>query len=61
MKLPKKITNELLRMPEQGMGYQKIDFLLENGNIVKDVIVLNCEIINEDLKIKKIIRRKEND
>ena len=36
---------DLLRFqPEQGMGYQIVDFTLDNGACVRDVVVLNSEL-----------------
>lgn len=36
-------TKHLLRFPETGMGYQKVDVILKSGQIIKDIIILNAE------------------
>lgn len=38
-------TKHLLRFPETGMGYQKVDVILKSGQVLRDVIILNAEDI----------------
>ncbi len=33
----------LCRLPETGMGYQRVDVKLQNGSVVNDVLVFNAE------------------
>jgi hypothetical protein len=39
IKLEEKLTDLLLKQPESGMGYQKIDITLKDGRIIGNVIV----------------------
>lgn len=43
LKLNKYWIEKLLKYPETGMGYQKVDVVLKSGDSVKDVVVLNAE------------------
>lgn len=43
LKLDEHWTKKLLKYPESGMGYQKVNVLLKSGDVIKDVIVLNAE------------------
>lgn len=43
MKLSKHWTEELLKHPETGMGYQRVDIVLKSGQTIKDVLALNAE------------------
>ena len=43
LKLNKYWTEYLLKYPEAGMGYQRVDVILKSGQIIKDIIVLNAE------------------
>jgi hypothetical protein len=45
IKLNNKLINYLLSIPESGMGYQKVDITLNNGREIKNLIVLNAEIL----------------
>ena len=38
-------TEKLLRYPETGMGYQRVDVILKSGQIIRDIIVLNAEYL----------------
>lgn len=44
-------------MPETGMGYQKVNFVLKDNRIIKNVIVLNAEECqtNEDFDPAEIV------
>jgi len=43
VKLDKKWIARLVRLPESGMGYQRVDLRLKDGREVKDVPVFNAE------------------
>ena len=36
-------TEYLLKYPETGMGYQRVDIKLKTGQTIKNVVVLNAE------------------
>ena len=38
--LPKKITDNIVNLPETGMGYNNVSFLMKDGSVV------NCQVIN---------------
>jgi hypothetical protein len=41
--LPEQWIERLVRLPESGMGYQRVNITLKRGKILRDVIVLNGE------------------
>jgi hypothetical protein len=41
--LPEQWIERLVRLPETGMGYQRVNITLKRGKILRDVIVLNAE------------------
>jgi hypothetical protein len=43
IQLPEQWSEKLVRMPESGMGYQRINISLKDGRTLRDVIVLNAE------------------
>lgn len=43
--LPKKWVDYLTRLPESGMGYQRVNVLLEDGTELTDCTVFNAEEI----------------
>jgi len=45
MRLSQRWTNHLAGLPETGMGYQIIDVHLQNGGVVKNLMVMNCQDI----------------
>lgn len=45
VKLPESWSAFLLTQPESGMGYQRVDVRLEGDRELRDVVVLNAEII----------------
>lgn len=45
IKINKSITDKLLKLPETGMGYQKVILYLHNGEILFDRIILNSEYL----------------
>lgn len=36
-------SQRLVKMPETGMGYQKVDLTFKDGRILKGLIILNAE------------------
>jgi hypothetical protein len=38
------LTRKLTDLPESGMGYQRVDLVLDDGRTVSDVIVFNAEV-----------------
>ena len=56
--LPKKFSDLLENLPEQGMGYQIVDIVLKNGMYLTKKIVLNSSILelkkSEEIKAKDI-------
>jgi len=36
-------SQRLARLPESGMGYQKVTFFLKGNRVIENVIVLNAE------------------
>lgn len=40
-----KLLKKLLAMPESGMGYQVVDIILKNGQILNQFVVLSCEYV----------------
>jgi hypothetical protein len=45
IRLPEKWTQFLVRQPENGMGYQRVDVRLANNREIKDAVVFNAEEI----------------
>jgi len=43
VKLSPKWTEYLVKQPESGMGYQKVDLRLKGDKILRNVLVFNCE------------------
>jgi hypothetical protein len=41
--LPKIWMEQLVNLPESGMGYQRVDILLRQGEVLKSVMVFNAE------------------
>lgn len=69
LKLNKYWTEYLLKYPETGMGYQRVDVILKSGQIIKDIIILNAEDLilpdeyrnlklEEIKKLRVLIKRK---
>ena len=44
-RLSSKETSSLLRQPESGMGYQRVDITMADGRELKDAVVLNAELL----------------
>lgn len=36
-------TMRLMHLPETAMGAQRVDFILHDGTVVKDITVFNCQ------------------
>jgi len=53
LKLPKKIVDKLIKLPEQGMGYQIIDLKLKDGTILKRKKVVNSTYLLEPKDVQK--------
>jgi hypothetical protein len=55
VELPDNLINKLSNLPEQGMGYQKVDIKLKNGTNLTNRTVLNSTflILFRDEKIIK--------
>ena len=53
IELPKPWQELFELLPETGMGYQKIDIILKDGRIYKNLLVINCRYLisenDEDL------------
>lgn len=45
MKLSNKWIEQLMKLPESGMGYQNATVTLNNGSKYEDVKILNCSSI----------------
>jgi hypothetical protein len=43
IKLNENWSQHLVKLPETGMGYQKVDLIFKDGRKLKDLIVLNAE------------------
>ncbi len=56
IKLEQRWTKRLLRLPESGMGYQRVDLQLADGRELKDVLVFNAEEleVSEELATNQI-------
>ena len=39
-------TERLCRLPETGMGYQRLDLSLRNGRTMRGVLVFNAEVMD---------------
>lgn len=58
VELPESLINKLIELPEQGMGYQLVKIVMQNGVILKNRIVLNSTFLlleeNEKINIEEI-------
>ena len=45
IKLDKRWVEELLKLPESGMGYQRVDVRMADGRELKNAVVLNAELL----------------
>jgi len=46
IKLERKWVDYLIRQPESGMGFQKVDVRLKGNRVLNDVLVFNAEEID---------------
>lgn len=57
--LPDNIINKLVKLPEQGMGYQIVDILFANGHSLKKKLVFNSSVLeleeNELINVNDIV------
>lgn len=49
MRLSQRWIDKLMELPEYGMGYQIVNFHLKDGTVVRNVLVLNCETIQDKI------------
>lgn len=55
LKLSENQIEVLLRLPETGMGYQKVKLTLKNGKVLYDMTVLNSEfLVVEENQIENV-------
>ena len=45
IKLPERFTAQLLRWPEDGMGYQFVDVELRDGRVLSHLVVLDAGLL----------------
>jgi hypothetical protein len=45
LRLDRRWVERLLKAPESGMGYQRVDVTLTDGRVLKDAVVLNAEFL----------------
>jgi hypothetical protein len=45
VRLPEPWVASLIRMPESGMGFQRVDITFSDGSAEKDCLVFNAEVI----------------
>lgn len=59
LQLPVKFTDELIKLSETGMGYQLVNVILTNGNVLNNHKVLNSSVLvleeNEKLENEEIV------
>lgn len=55
LKLNKYWTEHLLKYPEAGMGYQRVDVILKSGQIIKNIVVLNAEDLTLPDEYKNLV------
>jgi len=41
--LPEHWVAQLVRLPESGMGYQRVNIVLKRGKVLRNVLVFNSE------------------
>ena len=49
IKLPNNIIEALSNIPETGMGFHKVHFILEDGHITRNECILNSEYLLIDM------------
>ncbi|HWB15890.1 MAG TPA: hypothetical protein VG538_05735 [Vicinamibacterales bacterium] len=45
IKLDKRWIDQLVKWPENGMGYQRVDVTMADGRELKNAVVLNAELL----------------
>ena len=45
IELPKKLSDYLLKLPENGMGYQIVKVILKSGKVLRKLKVLNSSVL----------------
>lgn len=45
IKLDRQWVERLLKLPESGMGYQRVNVRMADGREVKNAVVLNAEVL----------------
>ena len=58
LKLDKKWVDYLLSLSESGSGYQIINVILNNGNIIEGTVVFNAEYLELPDKYKTITNKE---
>lgn len=43
IRLPENWIQKLIKLPESGMGVQHVDIFLNEGRVIRNVAVFNCE------------------
>jgi len=57
VQLPNKWVEYLIHQPESGMGYQRVDVVLEDGTTLVDCLVFNADEIEiPDVHARKKIK-----
>ncbi|TAH02511.1 MAG: hypothetical protein EAZ15_05045 [Sphingobacteriales bacterium] len=52
IRLPDNYIKQLINTPENGMGFHNVDLHLKNGEVLKNIIVLNCSILTLEKTLK---------
>ncbi len=45
IELPKKLSDYLINLPENGMGYQIVKVILKSGKVLRKLKVLNSSVL----------------
>lgn len=48
-KLKTEFVQQLINLPETGMGYHVVDLEMTDGSMIKNVVILNCKLIKDPL------------
>ena len=58
VKLPKKISEIIVMIPENGMNYHVLNVILNSGRVLKNRIIINSEALilerNEEIQTEEI-------
>lgn len=57
VKLPERFTAQLLKLPEDGMGYQFVDVELKDGRVLSHLVVVDAGLlqVSEDIEPALIV------